>query len=111
MRRLFGISAKALLVLSAVAGMLMMHPFEAVRPAPLATHAVHYSGEPTGPVVAVGLCVFVTALAVTALTSLLFVGSVVHAVRPPRRAQASSKLPGLRGPPGGFSYELRVIRV
>lgn len=109
MRRRFGLIASVMLVLSVVGGMLLMHPFEAV--APFASHAVHESGEPAGSMAAVGMCVFVGALAVTALASRRFVGSVVRAVRPPRLVQALSKLPGLRGSPGGFSYQLCVIRV
>ncbi len=107
MRRLLGLLASVLLVFSVVGGMLLMHPLEAV--APSASHGVH--GEPAGSLVAVGVCVFVTALAVSALVSLPFSGSVVGAVRPFRLGQVSHKLPGLRGSPGGFSYELCVIRV
>ncbi len=107
MRRSFGLLASVLLVLSVVGGMLLMHTFEAV--APFAAHAVH--GEPAGSVGAVGVCVFVAALAVTAFVLRPFVGSVVRALRPPRLGQALHKVPGLRGAPRGFTFELCVIRV
>ncbi|MEX2654346.1 MAG: hypothetical protein WD532_04870 [Acidimicrobiia bacterium] len=110
MRRIFTVLAPSLLVLTVVTGVLLMHGFEAVSPEPLATHTAHEADDSTSTMSMVGLCVFVAALAVMAVVLLPSFGSVV----PPssrRPGRMDWRMPVLRGPPDGFSYERCVIRV
>lgn len=100
-----------LLVLAVVAGMLLMHGFEAAGPDAIATHTAHEADNSASTLLMVGWCVFVTALAVAAVVASPSFGSVVLAS--PRRLPGGMNwlMPVLRGPPSGFSYERCVIRV
>lgn len=109
MRRRFGILVSTLFVLTVVAGLLLMHGFEAANPETLATHAVHQDDPSIAPLV--GWCVFVGAVAVSVAFAMVFFESTVTAFWHLAGGLMSAVLPVLRGPPRGFSYERCVIRV
>lgn len=111
MRRRLGLLVSTLLVLTVVAGLLLMHGFEAVSPEPLATHTVVDDEARPAVMLTVGLCVFVSAIAVSVAVALLFVGSLVDPRWQLVGGLATVVAPVLRGPPRGFSYERCVIRV
>lgn len=111
MRRIFAVLAPTVLVLTVVAGMLLMHGFEAASPEPLATHTAHEADDSTSTMSVVGLCVFVAALAVMAVVLLPSFGSIVPVSPRHRSGRMDQLMPVLRGPPDGFSYERCVIRV
>ena len=111
MRRRFGLLVSTLLVLVVVAGLLLMHGFEAVSPEPLATHIVADDEASSATMVTVGLGVFVSAIAVSFAVALLFVGSLVDPLWRRVGGLTIAVAPVLRGPPRGFSYERCVIRV
>lgn len=109
MRRVLSLLAPSVLVLTVVAGMLLMHGFEAASPEPLATHTAHEADGSTSTMV--GLCVFVAALAVMVVVLLPSFGSVVPASSHRGPGRMNQVMSVLRGPPDGFSYERCVIRV
>ena len=111
MRRAFGLLVSTLVVLSVVAGLLLMHGFEAVSPNTLVHHASHDDVERSAAGLAVGVCVFVGAVAVSFAVALLFLGSLVDLLRRLVDGLTVAVAPVLRGPPRGFSYERCVIRV
>lgn len=111
MRRRLGLLVSTLLVLTVVAGLLLMHGFEAVSPEPLVTHAVADDEARPALMLTVGLCVFVSAVAVSFAVAFLFVGSLVDPLWRLVGGLSTVVAPVLRGPPRGFSYERCVIRV
>lgn len=111
MRRPFGLLASTVVLLSVVAGLLLMHGFEAASPEALVSHAVHLDEERIAVSLAVGWCVFVGALAASFAVGLLSVGLLADPFWRLVGGLTSVLAPVLRGPPSGFSYERCVIRV
>lgn len=111
MRRPFGLLASTLVVLSVVAGLLMMHGFEAVSPETLVNHAAHDDEGQTAVALAVGWCVFVGAVAASFAVALLSVAVLADRFWRLGGGLTCVLAPVLRGPPAGFSYERCVIRV
>ncbi|HVR32768.1 MAG TPA: hypothetical protein VMS74_08660 [Acidimicrobiia bacterium] len=101
--------APRLLVLVVASGMLLMHGFEAVSPEILLTHAQHEADTANATATVAGICLFVTALAVTAVNNPR-AATTTGPVEPCTRRWTTRRSSGWK-PPRRSIHQLCVMRV